>query len=118
MSNTERLAGIIINILKGIGILIIVILVIIIFIFACRKYFEAKPNNMVADSYVAYCDFNGEKHYYKATITRENPDTIELYSSDEKNIKEMNIDTSKYKNKEKVIKDIKKYIISHGGTCK
>ena len=117
MSNTDRLAGIIINILKAIGVLIIVVLIMIAFVFACKKYFEVKPNNLVADSYVVYCYLNGERHYYKATITKENPDTIELYSSDKKTINEMNIDTSKYKSKEKLIKDIKKYVISQGGTC-
>lgn len=71
VSNTERLAGIIIKILKWIGILIIIFLLIISFIFAVRKYFEVKPDNMVSDSYGVYCNVNNENKYYEATILKK-----------------------------------------------
>ena len=117
ISNTERLAGIIIKILKCFGIVILLFGLISIFIIASRKYFEVVPNNLVSDSYGVYCYTNGEKHYYEATTTREKPDVIELTSTDEKMLEEMNIDTTKYHNKKMLIKDIKKYINSHGGIC-
>lgn len=117
ISNTERLAGIIINILKVFGILLLILVIIIIFIIISKNYFEVHQNNIVADSYGIYCYVNGEKQYYEATTTKETPDIIDLHSTDEETLKEMNIDLSKYQNKEKVIKDIKKYIVHQGGTC-
>jgi len=117
VSNTERLAGIIINILKWIGILIVFSLLIIMFIFASRKYFEVKPDNIVADSYGVYCYVNNEKKYYQATITKENPYVIELNEDAQKIANKMNLDITKYKSKEKIIKDIKKYIVSNDGIC-
>lgn len=116
VSNTERLAGMIIKILKVIGIILITVIVISIFIILSRKYFEVKPNNMVADSYGVYCIIAGEKHYFETTTTRDNPN-IEFYTSHDISLKDMNIDINKYKSKEKLIKDVKKYIISKGGTC-
>ena len=117
VSNTERLAGIIIKILKWIGILMIALMLIVTFIFASRKYFEVKPYNMVADSYGLYCNVNNEKKYYEATITKENPNVIELNEEAQKIANKMNLDITKYKSKEKIIKDIKKYIISNNGMC-
>jgi len=117
VSNTERLAGIIINILKWIGILIVFSLLIIMFIFASRKYFEVKPDNIVADSYGVYCYVNNEKKYYQATITKENPYVIELNEDAQKIANKMNLDITKYMSKEKIIKDIKKYIVSNDGIC-
>ena len=117
VSNTERLAGIIINILKWIGILIVFSLLIIMFIFASRKYFEVKPDNIVADSYGVYCYVNNEKKYYQATTTKENPNVIELNEDAEEVVNKMKIDITKYNSKEKIIKDIKKYIVSNDGKC-
>jgi len=117
VSNTERLAAIIIKILKGIGILIIVAILITTFIVVSKKYFTVTLNNMVADSYGVYCEVNGKKHYFEATVTRDELDAIDLHSTDEEILKKMNIDTSKYKSIEKVIKQVKKYIITNGGTC-
>ena len=90
ISNTEKLAGITIKILKWFGVAIILLGLLLIIIFAIRSYFEVKPNNMIADSYGIYCYVNNEKKYYEATIDRDNPI---------------------------IIKDIKKYIISHDGSC-
>jgi len=117
VSNTERLAAIIIKILKCTGILMIISILIILFIFASRKYFEIKPDNMVADSYGVYCNVNNEKKYYEATITKENPNVIELNEEAQMVANKMNLDITKYKSKEKIIKDIKKYIVSNDGKC-
>jgi len=117
VSNTERLAGIIIKILKWTGFLMIVSILIILFIFSSKKYFEAKPNNMVSDSYGVYCYVNNEKKYYQATTTKENPNVIELNEDAEEVVNKMKIDITKYKSKEKIIKDIKKYIVSNDGKC-
>lgn len=116
VSNTERLAGIIIKILKYIGLLLLISLLITIFILISRKYFEVKPNNMVSDSYGVYCTINGKKEYYKATTTRDNP-TIEFYTTNNITLEDMNIDINKYKSKKKLINDVKKYIIKENGTC-
>ena len=72
---------------------------------------------MVADSYGVYCNVNNEKKYYQATIIKENPDVIELNEEAQKIADKMNLDITKYKSKEKIIKDIKKYIVSNDGKC-
>lgn len=117
VNNTERLAGIIIKILKWTGILIILSMIIIAFIFSSRKYYEVKPANMVADSYGVYCYVNKEKKYYQATINKENPNVIKLNEEAQKIANKMKIDITNYKSKEKIIKDIKKYIVSNDGKC-
>ena len=116
VSNTEKLAMITINILKGIGIMLIILVVGLLSIFLIHKYFEVKVLP-VADRHILYCNVNGTNHYYEATIYGDNPGVIELTSSDDVTIKAMKIDTSKYKNQEKLINDIKKYITKHGGEC-
>lgn len=118
ISNTERLAGIIINILKVLGIILIISLIILIVVFFSRKYYEVKPEYLVSDSYGVYCYINDKREYFEASTTREYPDKIEMFSTNEEVLKEMNIDLSEYKSKEQLIKDVKKYIVSHGGTCK
>ena len=117
VSNTERLAGLIIKIIKGIGIVLLVSLVGVIFVIACRKYFEATPNYMVADSYGVYCNIDGEKEYFEATTTREEPNRIDLHSTNEDILNAMQIDVTKYKSLKALIMDVKKYIKAHGGTC-
>ena len=72
---------------------------------------------MVADSYGVYGNVNNEKKYYQATITKENPNVIELNEEAQKIADKMNLDITKYKSKEKIIKDIKKYIVSNDGKC-
>lgn len=116
ISNTERLAGIIIKILKGMGIILILTIIVTIFIILSRKYYEVKPNNMVSDSYGVYCIIDGKKYYFEAGTTRDTP-KIEFYTSYDITLKDMNININKYKSKENLIKDVKKYIISKGGTC-
>lgn len=117
VSNTEVLAGMIIKILKIMGIFLLILLCLIIFIFASRKYFEAKPNNMIADSYGLYCTLNNEKIYYEVTETRDNPNEIELNENASKIVKEMGVNLKNYPKKERLIKDIEKYIKSIGGSC-
>lgn len=117
VSNTEVLAGMIIKILKIMGIFLLILLCFIIFIFASRKYFEAKPNNMIADSYGLYCTLNNEKIYYEVTETRDNPNELELNENASKIVKEMGVNLKNYPKKERLIKDIEKYIKSIGGNC-
>ena len=99
------------------GIFLLILLCLIIFIFASRKYFEAKPNNMIADSYGLYCTLNNEKIYYKVTETRDNPNEFELNENASKIVKEMGVNLKNYSKKERLIKDIEKYIKSIGGNC-
>lgn len=60
------------------------------------KYYEVKSKNMVADSVGVYCTIDGEKQYFEATTTRDNPN-IDLHSTDEEMLKEINLDLSKLK---------------------
>ena len=117
VNNTERLAGIIIKILKWFGIVTILLVVSLIIIFTIRSYFEVKMDNMVADSYGVYCYVNNEKIYYEATITKDNPNIIELNENAQEVANKLKMDISKYSSQEKVIKDIKKYIIFNNGSC-
>ena len=95
ISNTEYLAGMIIKILKTFGIILLVVIITSILVVATLKYYEVKPNNMVADSVGVYCTIDGEKQYFEATTTRDNPN-IDLHSTDEEMLKEINLDLSKF----------------------
>lgn len=118
VSNTEQLAGIIIKLLKVIGLMLMITIVFIVIVIISRKYFEVQPNNEVADSYGLYCDLKNEKVYYEVTTTRESPNTFELNEATKEIVSEMKIDINTYTKKDKLIKEIKKYIISKGGQCK
>ena len=117
VSNTERLAGIIIKVLKLISILIVITIISSILVIICRKYFEVNPNNMVADSFGVYCYVDDEKKYYEATTYRENPNVIELNDNAKEVAKKMKLDIEEYNSKEKLIHDIKKYIVVNNGNC-
>ena len=117
VSNTERLAGIIIKVLKLISILIVITIISSILVIICRKYFEVNPNNMVADSFGVYCYVDDEKKYYEATTYRENPNVIELNDNAKEVVKKMKLDIKEYNSKEKLIHDIKKYIVVNNGNC-
>ena len=74
VSNTERLAGIIIKVLKLISILIVITIISSILVIICRKYFEVNPNNMVADSFGVYCyvdDVNPAINYNAPYLCKE-----------------------------------------------
>ena len=117
VSNTERLAGIIIKILKWFGRIIILFGIVSIVILIARSYFEVKENKIISDSYGLYCYFGNEKKYYEATVNRDNPSSIELNENAREILDKMKTDVTKYKSKESIIKDIKKYIISNNGKC-
>ena len=117
ISNTEKLAGMIIKILKVIGIILIVGIIGFITIFMTLKYYEVRPNNMVAESVGLNCTINGKKEYFQAERSKDNNWKIELTGSNEEIIKGMNIKVDNYKSLEKLINSVKKYIRSHGGKC-
>ena len=91
--------------------------VVLILVFVSLKYFEVKPDNLVADSYGVYCNIDNEKKYYEATVSRDNPEVIELNDDAKEIASIMKIDVSKYRSIEQLIKDIKKYVVSHNGKC-
>ena len=117
VSNTERLAGMIIKILKFGEMFMVISFVVLILVFVSLKYFEVKPDNLVADSYGVYCNIDNEKKYYEATVSRDNPEVIELNDEAREIASIMKIDVSKYRSIEQLIKDIKKYVVSHNGKC-
>lgn len=118
VSNTERLAGTIIKLLKVFGISLLVLFVLIIIIMILRKYYEASPDLMVADSLGIYCTLNDEKYYYEVTTLRDKPGVLELNDNAISLLKKMKVDINKYSSKELLIKDIEDYIVSIDGICK
>jgi len=118
ISNTEKLAGMIIKILRVLGVLLIIALIGFVLIFSSFKYFEAKPmSNAVSESVGIYCEINGNKEYFEATTNRDNPDLLEFRSSNELSLKDMGLNILDYKDINRLIKDVEKYVNSHGGDC-
>ena len=115
VSNTERLAGIIIKILKLMGILLLLFMVGIICVTVLFNYFEAKP---VGSSIGISCQRNGNVYYYEVYTDINNQHMItNFYTDDDETAKKMNIDINKYHSPESLLNDIKDYVTSNGGNC-
>ena len=117
VSNTEVLAGMIIKILKVLGVIIVSALVGLIFMFLLFRFLDKDDSIMVSSTTAAYCLVDGKREIYEAYETRDKPNIIEYSTSDNRTLEEMGIDISQYKNKDKLIHDVINYVENHGGKC-
>ena len=113
VSNTEKLAGIIIKILKALGIFILVfigIIIALIIFFNVRTYHE---DNTVTGKISINCSLDNEEYLYEAEY---NKDFQIIYSGGDAWI--MNhIDIEKYDDINQVVAHIEDYFKDHNGSC-
>lgn len=117
VSNTEVLAGMIIKILKTLGVMIVSALLGLIIMFLLFRFLDKDDSIMVSSTTAAYCLVDGKREMYEAYETRDKPGIIEYSTSDNRTLEEMGIDISQYKNKDKLIDDVINYVEDHGGKC-
>lgn len=117
VSNTEILAGMIIRILKVIGVMLISSIVGLAIMFVIFGIMDSKGGKLVSESHVAYCTFNGENKFYQATVNSDSPGIIEYSTDDDRSLIDMGIDLTNYKSIDKLIEDVVKYVESTGGKC-
>lgn len=113
VSNTEKLAGIIIKILKLLGIFILVfigIIIALIIFFNVRTYHE---DNTVTGKISINCSLDNEEYLYEAEY---NKDFQIIYSGGDAWI--MNhINIEKYDDINQVVAHIEDYFKDHNGSC-
>ena len=107
VSNVERLAGIIIKILKIIGVLIIIYLIFLIVGIFVFTAFRGKTSEEVTGSIT--CTLNNETETYQAT---QKDNTLEV----SENTREM-IDVNSYSNSDDILNAIIAYYEKNNGTC-
>lgn len=113
-SNTEKLAGIIIKILKAIGIIFIIFLVIDV-VALVIYLFNHKSMDKLSDRTISItCNLHDKEYSYQFDFNEESGQIINAggdgYLS---NI----IDIDKYSNAYQVLDIIDEYVKNHGGTC-
>lgn len=112
ISNTERLAGIIINILKFVGIAFIVMLVINIIIFVIFNVTRTEVSSSGVEEATINCNLNNND--YLITVGSDAYFNCSNCSKDIQNDIKNLVDYSDIKG---TIKDIELYFISNNGTC-
>ena len=108
----EKATRVIINILKITFLLIIIIIVSLLFITWSKEYFSAKP---VSTSQTIECTINGFEYTYEVTDNFKTDTMIDNFIT---NDKELKINYKDYGKIEWLLEDIKKDVISRGGSCK
>lgn len=112
ISNTEKLSGIIIKILKCIGIGFIIILIIDIIALVCFTIFRVKVTNEIESSAMSICTIEDKK--YTIEISTNNYFKCKSCSNKmNKDIKEI-ID---FNNIDKSMKNIEQYFKNNNGIC-
>lgn len=112
ISNTEKLAGVILKLLKGAGILFIVVIVIMILIIGIGFSHFTKQQKSITESN-AKCTLNGEEYTYKIEYDKNN--TIRMAGGS--TFIADNVGAENYKKAEQLLKAIEEYFKENGGTC-
>lgn len=115
VSNTEKLAGMIMKILKGIGIAILVLFIIDIIVFILFAVFKfTNFDHGTKKKTSINCTFHEKEYSYEITYFEESGQIIK--SSGDNYL--VNItDTQSYSNGYQLMDKIDAYIKNHGGTC-
>ena len=117
VSNTEVLAGMIVKILRTLGVIMVSGLAGLLIMFILFRFLDRDKSVMVSSSTVAYCLVDGKREVYEAYETKDSPGVIEYSTSDIRMLKDMEINIRNYKDKDKLIDDVIKYVESTGGKC-
>lgn len=112
VSNTEKLAGIIIKILKLFGILLLIFLVICIVIFIFFNRIN-KDNNKVVGKYSLTCKLDNDEYLYEVEY---NKNFQIIYGGGDAWITN-HIDVEKYEDANQVVAHIEDYFKDHNGSC-
>lgn len=115
VSNTEKLAGMIIKIFKICGIILCLLFLGIIASVVCFTYFDVE---VASETSGIHCKRDEQEYFYEVTTYPDEPNVIQNFATSDKKIKkEMNIRLEDYNNPEILLEDVREYIISHGGSC-
>ena len=115
VSNTEKLAGITIKILKIFGILLIVFLVLLIAIFIIFNFNPSKrEDRKVKGKYSITCNLDNREYLYDIEY---NKDYVIINSGGDAFISN-HIDIDKYEDANQVLAHIEDYFKVHNGNCK
>ncbi len=112
ISNTEKLAGVILKILKGIGLIFLFVLVIVIIAFfvfgsnTLKKYHTVSEINL-------RCTLLGEEYTYKMEYDKNNI----IRSANGSGYITDKVGTENYNNVENLLKAIEEYFQENGGIC-
>lgn len=115
VSNTEKLAGIIIKILKVIGILLIIFFVVNIVIFILFNINStASDSNKIVGKYSLTCKIDNEEYLYE---TEYNKNFQAINSGGDSFITD-HIDVESCENSNQIVAHIEDYFKDHSGSCK
>lgn len=114
ISNTERLAGILINILKFIGIgLLVLIIIDVIALIVFNAFTDSSQNDDIIETELT-CSLNDEIYNYSIKYYESNYDIID--AGGDTYINDV-VDAGSYNDAEKLITVIEAYFENNGGTC-
>lgn len=115
VSNTERLAGITIKILKIIGILLMVLFGLLIFIFVIFNFNPfIKEDRKVVGKYSVICNLDNKDYLYEVEY---NKNYVVINSGGDSFISN-HVDIDKYEDANQVVAHIEDYFKDRDGNCK
>lgn len=113
-SNTEKLAGLIIKILKFIGIAFIAFLVIDVVVFIIFMFNHKTMDERANRSISITCNLHDEEYYYQFDFEEESGQII--YAGGSGYLANIT-DIDKYNDVHQALDIIDEYVKNHGGTC-
>ena len=114
VSNTEKLAGLTIKILKVIGIFLITIFILGIIIFITTNFNLSRiRNKKVVGSYELTCNLGNEEYLYEV----EYNENYQVINTGGDAFISNHIDIIKYEDANQVVAHIEDYFKDHDGTC-
>lgn len=114
VSNTERLAGLTIKILRVIGVLLIAMFVLGIVIFITANFNLSRVRSKkVVGAYVLTCSIDDEKYLYEV----EYNDDYQVINSGGDAFVANHIDITNYEDANQVVAHIEDYFGDHNGNC-
>lgn len=113
-SNTEKLAGLIIKILKVIGISFIALLIIDVVVFIIFMFNHKTMDERANKSISITCNLHDEEYYYQFDFEEESGQII--YAGGSGYLANIT-DIDKYNDAHQALDIIDEYVKNHGGTC-
>ena len=114
ISNTERLAGIIIKILKVIGILLLILFIIDIIAFILFNVYRFNSkDNVVVGKYSISCQLDNEEYLYEAEYNKN----FQIINAGGDAWIANHIELERYEDANQLIAHIEDYFKDHNGSC-
>lgn len=113
VSNTERLAGIIIKILKASGILLILFIVLILTLLIMFNFKRFNNDRVIVGKASVSCKLNSEKYLYEVEYNKN----YQVINAGGDAFIPNHIDVEKYEDINQIIAHIEDYFSEHNGSC-